>query len=201
MNQNFSDISRVLRQVPFARMLSPSCPLLVLSDIENIILPPPCCLDGVTATYVQAHRMRLHELRLAKLNAVLPEFERIWPDGRPIDFFLAFGLCDYDTDVTKERLYEPSFIRVVLAVASASGYGIRVSPAFSVPERTRRSEGSRDPKKKRQSACLDWRVAEREIRPAAPVFSKDDLRLAFVKDGIRFPVGGHPIPLLKSMCK
>jgi hypothetical protein len=95
---------------------------LLFSDIEFSILAPPQSLDDATARYVQAHRRNLQEMRVAKLNANLSEFERLWPEGTPLAFFVAFVLCDCDPDVTRERLQEPGFIRSVLAHAIASGY-------------------------------------------------------------------------------
>jgi hypothetical protein len=186
---------------------------VTLSDIENLILPPPHCLDSETAAFVDSHRRQLHEIRLTKLNARINEFERIWPAGSPILFFIAFGLAEYDIDLALERLANPAFTRVVMAQANATGYGsvplrfpsplpprpLRPPPASSDRYRIRLKLGKRasiEPENGRMPQMMAYHATsadELDLKTPSPIdrCDKGDLRLTFVKGGERFTVGSQ----------
>jgi hypothetical protein len=111
---------------------------LVLEDVVHMILPPPMSVDPETARSLMSFRRNVYEYRVRKINSRLTDFWQLWPDGRPIDFFIAFSLCDHELDTTLNRLKDPSFLLLVEAEAIARGVGIaprkvRPRPLFLLP--------------------------------------------------------------------
>jgi hypothetical protein len=187
---------------------------LAFSEIESSILPPPLCLDDSTADYVQMHRRNMQEFRLAKVNTNLDEFKHVWPEGTPINFFIAFSLCDSDHEVTKERLREPAFIRLVLAQTAASGYGgaqVRVAHPIRTRPRAERTDADRirqltqpyatgwlPATRRRLVSAYHERIqeadAERDLKPISPLDvdgDVGDLTLTFLKGDRRVSVGNR----------
>jgi hypothetical protein len=177
-----------------------------------MIPPPPRALDLSTAEYVQDHRRKIKEFQLEKFNKDLSEFNSLWPEGRLIDFFVAFGLCEHDHEKTRERLQDPAFIRTVVAESAAYGFSEtppRVSPAFLAEQW--KSERSHQ----EQIKVLSERIAgnwvrrhgdkecvmashgspekgEEELKPISPPERQskhEELKLTFVKNNGRFLVG------------
>jgi hypothetical protein len=184
---------------------------LHLSDIEKMI-PPPRALDDVTGKSVQDHRRHIKELQLEKFNKNLSEFERRWSEGRPIDLFVAFGLCEYDPDTTCKQLENPAFIRTVLEESAVYGFSEtppRVSPTFVADQ----PKSERRPEERIQ--VLSQRIADNSVRrrgnkesvmashgspekgegalkPISPPERQSqhgEVKLTFVKDDVGFPVG------------
>jgi hypothetical protein len=80
-------------------------------------LPPRPDLDPTTSAWLLAYRRQLFEHRVRKVNSTMGEFRRVWPDGRPVDFFIAADLCDNDVPTALQKLDDDSFVRLVQAEA------------------------------------------------------------------------------------
>jgi hypothetical protein len=100
-----------------------SQPHLSLSEIESMIQPPSPWFDQITANFLDAHRHHLHKIRVDHLDHHLEEFLGIWPEGTPVELFVAFSLCDWDIEALRVNLRDPAFIRAVLAYAAAYRFG------------------------------------------------------------------------------
>jgi hypothetical protein len=166
--------------------------VLKLSDVEHVIPPPPLSTDPITANSIQTYRSSLCEHTIEQVNANLSDFERRWPAGRPVDFFVALRLCDRDLEMTLEKLKEPAFIRLVAVEADALGFGTAKPRVTVSPASNRKGELL-------QETALEMsgkkRNASKPDAESPPEIDSGPLKLVFVRDGVRFPVGGRPPPI------
>jgi hypothetical protein len=121
---------------------------------------------------------------LEKFNENLFDLERRWTDARPIELYIAFVMCDYDVDVTRERLLDRAFTRVVRAEVAAIGFG-RPRPRAVVKEATPNSEEDWE-----RERGQNGRGDSRQI--SSPERDEDmaEGRVTFIKGRRRFQVGG-----------
>jgi hypothetical protein len=112
--------------------------------------------------------------------------------GRPVDYFIAFRLCKSHLDVMLEKLKDLSFVRLVLVEAENLGFGTARPSVTDGPAHWQEEEPLwkiRDGAKRQNTKTM---VESRPETESPPDFNPKLLNWAFIRDGVRFPVGGMP---------
>ena len=94
---------------------------LLLADVIPLIPPVPPETDSKTAESLFAFRRDIYQRRVFKVNENLFDFSNLWPNGRPIDFFIALELSNDDLNLALANLKDQNFIRTVLSECAARG--------------------------------------------------------------------------------
>lgn len=93
--------------------------------IEPLLQPPPTYLDKEVQESVLQFRKRLLQIRLSKINRNFQTLSNLWPDGRPVDYFIGLELCNDDINELFEQLKSTAFTRTVISEASQRGFPLR----------------------------------------------------------------------------
>lgn len=99
--------------------------VLQFSDVETLLPPPPLGLDPETQASVMNFRKKIFQMRLQKVNKNFQFLSDTWPQGRPIDYFIALELCNDDINVLSEKIKVQQFTRLVLSESAQRGFPTR----------------------------------------------------------------------------
>lgn len=100
---------------------------LTIKDIEGFETEPNIT-DPVLLEQIKNRNKDLARYRVGYVNKHYKEWQKIWPDGRPIEFYKALQACqeDFETVIKKES-FRHAIRREVEAVVGAGAPSLRVS--------------------------------------------------------------------------
>jgi hypothetical protein len=173
---------------------APIPPPLQWSDVAISMPPPARSLGPETAEFLKRFLRDGHERHIAELNEQLSSFQKLWPQGRPVEMYVAFELCEFERDVMLKKLCDPSFIRVVLTETEGRGYGrtnagVPLDTAAESRPKGKKSISDRA-RMLRQDFTKEWTQPNPPKEPS-PVVAAGYPSLTFVGEGgKRATVGG-----------
>ncbi|EAX85366.1 hypothetical protein TVAG_092860 [Trichomonas vaginalis G3] len=99
--------------------------IISYETIEPLLQPPPMYLEKEVQDSVMEFRKRLLCIRLTKINKNFQTLSNIWPEGRPVDYFIGLELCNDDINMLFDQLKTTSFTRTIISEASQRGFPLR----------------------------------------------------------------------------
>ena len=94
--------------------------MLSLKDVIKMIPPTHRRLDPEIREMDQ--RKKIFERRINQVYKNISIFNKIWPHGQPIDFFIALMFCNDSKQLTFHKLFNSHFLLQVIWQAETFGY-------------------------------------------------------------------------------
>lgn len=96
--------------------------MLTINDVERMIPPPPHQLDQTTKELIIEQRKVIFERRIKHVYENLTLFNKIWPNGQPIDLFIALMLSNDRKQLAFHKILNQNFLLQIIWQAETFGY-------------------------------------------------------------------------------
>lgn len=88
----------------------------------RMIPPPPYQLDPTTREIIIEQKKVIFERRINHVYENLTLFNKIWPNGQPIDLFIALMLTNDCKQLAFHKIFNPHFLLQIIWQAETFGY-------------------------------------------------------------------------------
>lgn len=86
---------------------------LSINDVIIMMPPVPPSLDPLTAETVLKFRTSIMKRRVLKVNKLFFDLKSIWPNGSPLEYYIALELCNDDPQELAEKISHKEFFQTV----------------------------------------------------------------------------------------